>query len=126
MWWLFLGCLGSADLADLDADGFSAQVDCDDLDAAVNPDADEVCNERDDDCDGNADGGSVDAPTWFADGDADGFGDSAESVVGCDTPVDFVSDATDCDDSTPLVNPGATENCDSDFDENCDGDTGCI
>jgi hypothetical protein len=37
--------------ADLDQDGFPASVDCDDADRAVNPDATELCNGVDDDCD---------------------------------------------------------------------------
>lgn len=126
MIWLLLGCLGAAAIADLDADGFSADVDCDDLDAAVNPDAAEVCNSVDDDCDGDIDGAATDASAWFADFDADSFGDAGETVVGCEVPLDYVADATDCDDTTPLLNPGATENCDNEIDENCDGDTACI
>ena len=38
--------------ADEDADGFGSDVDCNDADAAVNPDADEICDDGiDNDCD---------------------------------------------------------------------------
>jgi len=40
---------------DLDEDGYNEYVDCDDLNAAVNPGMTEVCNYIDDDCDGVVD-----------------------------------------------------------------------
>lgn len=40
---------------DNDGDGFTADVDCDDGHATINPDAAEACNGVDDDCDGLAD-----------------------------------------------------------------------
>lgn len=41
---------------DVDADGWtSVDGDCDDLDATVNPDAEDACDGRDDDCDGEVD-----------------------------------------------------------------------
>lgn len=126
MLWFFFACLGDAELPDLDADGFDASIDCDDNNASVNPDADEVCNGVDDDCSGEADGDASDLLSWFADTDGDGFGDSADVVEACEAPVDFVADSTDCDDATPLSNPGAVEDCDSDIDEDCDGEAACI
>jgi len=42
---------GSA-LQDADNDGFSVDVDCDDSDASVNPDHDELCDGIGNNCDG--------------------------------------------------------------------------
>ena len=38
--------------ADLDGDGYDQMVDCDDHDPSVHPGAPELCNGKDDDCDG--------------------------------------------------------------------------
>ena len=45
-------------------------TDCDDSDAKVHPGATELCNSRDDDCDGHADDGVE--STWYPDSDGDG------------------------------------------------------
>jgi hypothetical protein len=103
--------------------GFVANaLDCDDGDGDVNPDADEVCDGTDNDCDGDVDeDDALDALTWFADGDGDGFGDPAVSEVDCDQPPDTVDNHGDCDDSDPLQFPGADEVCNGE-DDDCDGD----
>jgi hypothetical protein len=102
--------------------------DCDDLDAAVHPDAIEVCDSVDNDCDGLDDDrdDSLDRSTvssWHPDGDEDGYGDADDpGVQGCRGPADHVADATDCDDGDVAVNPGAVEVCDDlDIDEDCSG-----
>ncbi len=41
---------------DFDGDGYDRDEDCDDLDPAVHPAAEELWNDRDDDCDGRIDG----------------------------------------------------------------------
>ena len=95
--------------------------DCDDADADVNPDATEVCNDLDDDCDGQTDDDSaVDRSTWYADSDGDGFGAADYSAQHCDAPSGYVSDDTDCDDGDADTWPGASEVCD-DEDDDCDG-----
>ena len=97
--------------------------DCDDTDNSVNPGASEVCNGVDDDCDGTTDEDSaVDAITWYRDADSDAFGDASSSDIDCYQPPGYVADATDCDDSTASVYPGATELCNG-RDDNCDGTT---
>ncbi len=123
--------------ADADADSFGAAAtsvlactapaahvtdatDCDDADAAVNPDAIEVCNAIDDDCDGTSDVGAIDATIWYADADADAYGAAATFRTACTAPPDYVADATDCDDAAVTVNPGAAEVCDG-VDNDCDG-----
>lgn len=62
--------------------------------------------------------------TWFRDADGDGYGDRfvTTQAAGSVPPVGFVADRTDCDDTNPAVNPGATEVCNG-IDDNCDGST---
>jgi hypothetical protein len=88
----------------------------------VFPGAAEVCDERDNDCDGTTDEDASDALQWFADADDDGFGDAASVTVACDAPDGTIDDATDCDDSSSAVFPGAAEVCDE-RDNDCDGTT---
>jgi|GEM_PF-1069251 hypothetical protein len=98
-------------------------TDCDDTNASANPGADEVCDSVDNDCDGEADeADATDASTWYADSDGDTYGDTSVSEIACDQPSGYVSDATDCDDTSSGSNPGATEFCDE-TDNDCDGET---
>ncbi len=99
----------------------SDDTDCDDTEPEVNPGASEICNDRDDDCDGVADEGLA-YSTWYADGDADGFGDADTSTSACTQPSGYVSDDTDCDDGDSAINPDATEACDG-VDNDCHGST---
>jgi len=106
-------------------EGFIADgTDCDDSEATVNPDADEVCNSEDDDCDGlidDEDDSITDQGTWWLDSDEDGYGTTAYSVVACEAPEGFSETSDDCDDTDPLSWPGANETCDG-ADNDCDGD----
>ena len=95
--------------------------DCDDSNADVSPAGTEICNDVDDDCDGDIDEDASDVSTWYADSDSDSYGDAASSTVSCDAPSGYVSDDTDCDDTDGDVNPAATEIC-NDIDDDCDGD----
>jgi parallel beta-helix repeat protein len=105
---------------DADGDGYASDEDCDDADPAVHPGAEEACNEVDDDCDGETDEEAVDATSWYADGDSDGYGDPAASLAACTQPTGYVADDTDCDDGSPTVHPGADELCNG-VDDDCDG-----
>ncbi|MFZ5475758.1 MAG: putative metal-binding motif-containing protein [Myxococcota bacterium] len=97
-------------------------TDCDDSDAAVNPDASEVCNEIDDDCDTLVDEAddSLEA-AWYRDGDGDGYGD--EVLNSCDAPDGYVALGGDCDETDPAIHPGADEVCLDLVDQDCDGYT---
>ncbi len=122
---------------DLDGDGFGNRAtlvwaceqpsghsatggDCDDGDPAVSPDAGEVCNGIDDDCDGITDNDAEDAPSWYQDLDSDGYGDPSSEIVDCTAPSGAVGTGGDCDDRDAAVNPGATEICNG-VDDDCDG-----
>jgi len=94
-------------------------TDCDDAVASTSPAGTEVCNGVDDDCDGAVDDAASDAPTWYADGDGDGYGDAAAPVSDCEAPSAHVADATDCDDADFAVNPAALEVCNG-LDDDCD------
>ena len=125
---LLVGCAPSKDdsavaLHDLDGDGVDAPEDCDDGDRTVLPGADEVCNARDDDCDGEADEDAVDAATLtYDDLDGDTYGDPATGVVACAASGGRVLDVTDCNDAHANVHPGADERCNS-VDDDCDEET---
>jgi hypothetical protein len=94
--------------------------DCDDGDAAIHPGSFDRCDGVDQDCDGEVD---EDAPvgTWYADADGDGYGYAATAVSACEEPSGHATVAGDCDDAAASVNPGATEACDNDVDDDCDG-----
>lgn len=96
-------------------------ADCDDADAAVNPDASELCNDVDDDCDVDIDEDAIDKSLFYEDADGDGFGHPDASVEACDAPTTHVSNADDCDDSSAAVSPNGTEVPDNSIDDNCDG-----
>ncbi len=83
-------------LPDSDGDGFPPTSDCDEGDPEINPAGLEVCNQRDDNCNGLID---------------EGFDSDGDGVAFC---------AGDCDDGDPDTYPGASEFEDG-IDNDCDG-----
>ncbi len=135
---------GDACDPDDDGDGWTDTQDCAPLDVTVHPGADEVCDGKDQDCDGLLDEGYPDtnldgvADCLSADDDGDGVPDASD---GCpvtpdpaqtDTDTDGLGDACDPNDDGDLwpdgsdcapldatIQPGAKEVCDG-IDQSCD------
>ena len=108
-----LNCDGEVGEGDADGDGFSACEDCNDGDSSIFPDAEEVCDGEDNDCQNGPDGAdAIDPVEWFLDADGDGYGDSDNSIFGCDMPEGYMANAFDCDDDEASVHPNAAELCD--------------
>jgi len=98
--------------------------DCDDGDADVNPGANEICNEKDDDCDGATDEeDAIGCQTFYEDQDDDGYGPDEKTKCLCAADKDFPTAVSgDCDDGDMDVNPEAEEACNG-KDDDCDGAT---
>jgi hypothetical protein len=125
--------------------------DCDDTNADIYLGATEICNQLDDDCDGELDNGVTN--NYYLDADGDGFGWIDNVEMACEAPFGYVSNSDDCDDATFMfadidgdgygagpaldcgdvtvdgdcddanvaIFPGAQEICNG-VDEDCDGD----
>ena len=123
---VWTACADTAGSGAVDSDGdtHNESVDCDDSNPAVHPDAAEVCNGIDDDCDGAIDEGLPVYSSWV-DGDGDGYGDpEAPKVETCDEQGRVVL-AADCDDADPGIHAFAAEDCNNGVDDDCDGRTDC-
>ena len=110
---------------DADGDGWTDEGcggdDCDDSDPAISPDAQDVCNGLDDDCDPVTDEAT--------DVDGDGYSacagdcDDSNSLLSpaTDNDLDGFDACSDCNDWSPVAYPGAPEYCDG-IDSDCAGD----
>ena len=122
---LSLACRSEPEPLDRDGDGATDETDCDDLDDAVHPDAEEVCDGIDNDCDGSVDVSATDASPWYLDADGDGHGTEEDTAEACEQPTGYVARSGDCDDENARYHPGAVEeDCADPEDYNCDGSVG--
>jgi len=137
----FQECAG---IYDVDGDDWTTLYDCDDNNAAINPDAAEIwydgidqncdgANDFDQDADGDPipEAGGTDCDdtdpnvfgniqTFYPDNDGDGFGNSNFGTQACEMPLGYVEIGGDCLDANSLVYPGAPGSQD-DIDNNCNG-----
>ena len=127
---------------DLDADGFGDpnastracvpsagfvgnSGDCHDTRQGVNPNATEICNGIDDDCDQMVDDADPSLDTdsqleFYADSDGDGFGDPDIILLACSAIAGLSSDNDDdCDDTTALASPANAEILCDEIDNDC-------
>ena len=102
-------------------DGSPALADCDDWDADINPDAAEVCDGWDNNCDGDVDEELL--VEMYPDWDMDGFGAETGEWV-CEGEMGYVDDWSDCDDTLSSINPEVTDIWGDGIDQNCDGSDG--
>ncbi len=97
--------------------------DCDDTSDAALPGGVEVCDELDNDCNGEVD----EVIGHWPDEDGDGFGAPGDGLPGCGPPPEgYADNVNDCDDSDPAVNPDADERCLDGIDNDCDGLRSCL
>jgi hypothetical protein len=94
--------------------------DCDDGNDQRYPGAEEVCDEVDQDCDGEADEDAIDGVRWSRDKDDDDYGSVSGTITACKPPFGYISEGGDCNDNDANIHPGMDEVCDG-VDEDCDG-----
>jgi arginine repressor len=92
--------------------------DCNDNDPTINPAKTEICDGKDNNCNGQIDEGVL--LVFYKDKDGDGYGDVNDQTLACAQPTGYVSNSSDCNDNDPNVSPGKTEICDG-KDNNCNG-----
>ena len=87
---------------DADSDGYYLEedcgttADCNDSDILINSSATEVCDEQDNNCDGQIDEGVT--TSYYRDADNDTHGNFDNAIQACSEPDGYVPDGDDCDD----------------------------
>ena len=92
--------------------------DCDDNNPMVNPGMPEICNNIDDNCNGEVDE-DFDKVYYYYDGDGDGFGRNSNPLYLCDgdyVPPGYVTQGGDCNDANPDIHPETVWYRDMDYD----------
>jgi choice-of-anchor B domain-containing protein len=101
-------------------EGFvSNDLDCFDGSATIYPDAPELCDNLDNNCNQEVDEGLT-LTTFYADADEDGFGSASSIVQACVAPSGFVANNGDCNDASEAVFPGASGTSEG-LDNDCNG-----
>ena len=119
---------------DTDQDGFGAgtptssctpifgnfvtnNLDCNNNNANIRPNASEICNSIDDNCNNLIDDG-ITFVNYYIDTDGDGYG-AGTAINSCSSPgAGYVTNNTDCNNTNSAIRPGATEICNA-IDDNC-------
>ncbi len=94
-------------------------------DGDIHPEADEICDGLDNNCDEVVDTDAIDQVTSYPDADHDTWGDDSAAVTTCEVPDGHVTRGGDCLDTTELVRPDRPETCDDELDNDCNGDADC-
>jgi uncharacterized delta-60 repeat protein len=88
--------------------------DCNDSDSSMNPGRTEICDNKDNNCNGQIDEGVL--LVFYRDQDGDGYGYANNSTQACSQPAGYVSNSSDCDDNNANLHPNTIWFKDADFD----------
>lgn len=130
------GCTGTLFYPDGDSDGFGSKVlppirdctkppfrvedntDCNDYESKIRPGQPDICNLKDDNCNGQVDEG-LPMMTVYEDKDGDGVGVAGpNTMIFCGATKGFGVGTNDCNDNDATISPNAMEMCNG-RDDNC-------